>query len=120
MAKPAKADSKKPQSSATPAGPAPAAPPRLEPDQIARALAGLPEWSDMAGTIQRTYAFADFVNSLAFVRSAGAEAERVQHHPDILIRYNKVTMTLSTHDSGGITQRDIDMAHALDRLSGQT
>lgn len=119
MAKPAKADPKKPQGPAAPASPPAPPPPRLEPDQIAQALAALPEWSDMGGTIQRTYAFADFVRSLAFVRDAGHEAERVQHHPDILIRYNKVTMTLSTHDSGGITQRDIDMAHALDRLSGQ-
>ena len=65
---------------------------------------------DTGETIQRTYQFSDFVKAMGFVGKVADAAEKNQHHPDILIRYNKVTLTLSTHDAGGITMKDFDLA----------
>jgi 4a-hydroxytetrahydrobiopterin dehydratase len=89
---------------------------RLSETQIALGLERLAEWAQVGDAIQRTYLFKDFVEAMRFVDKAAAAAEAVQHHPDILIRYNRVTMTLSTHDAGGISQKDMDMAGALDRM----
>lgn len=82
--------------------------------QVNTALKMFPEWSETGGAIQRTYAFKDFVESMAFVNRVAQAAEADQHHPDILIRWNKVTLTLSTHDAGGITQKDFDLASKCD------
>jgi len=90
--------------------------PRLGETQIAVGLERLPEWAQVGDTIQRTYSFKNFVEAMAFVDRAAATAEAVQHHPDMLIRYNRVTITLSTHDAGGISQKDLDMAGALDKM----
>ena len=90
---------------------------RMNDEQVAAALAALPEWSLAGEAIQRTYAFKNFVESVAFVNKAAAAAEAANHHPDILIRYNKVTMTLSTHDAGGITRRDFDLAGKMDGMA---
>ncbi|HYD00144.1 MAG TPA: 4a-hydroxytetrahydrobiopterin dehydratase [Phycisphaerales bacterium] len=89
---------------------------RLSETQIAVGLERLTEWAQVGDTIQRTFTFKDFIEAMKFVDKAAAAAEAVQHHPDILIRYNRVTMTLSTHDAGGISQKDMDMAGALDRM----
>ncbi len=89
---------------------------RLGETQIALELERLTEWAQVGDTIQRTYSFKDFVEAMRFVDRAAAAAEAVQHHPDILIRYNRVTITLSTHDAGGISQKDIDMAGAMDTM----
>jgi 4a-hydroxytetrahydrobiopterin dehydratase len=86
----------------------------LSESEIASSLAAVPEWSDVGGTIQRTYQFADFVAAIVFVRKLAEYAERVQHHPDILIRYSKVTLTVTTHDAGGLTRKDFDLARAAD------
>ncbi|MBY0309163.1 MAG: 4a-hydroxytetrahydrobiopterin dehydratase [Phycisphaerales bacterium] len=91
--------------------------PRLSETQIAVGLERLTEWAQAGDAIQRTFTFRDFVHAMAFVDRAAAAAEAVQHHPEILIRYNRVTMTLSTHDAGGISQKDLDFAGALDRLA---
>ncbi len=115
------AKSKGPKPVQTPAQNAATQPPlahmRLNDDQVTEALKACPEWGHVGEAIQRTFIFADFVKAMAFVDKAAAEAERLQHHPDILIRYNKVTMTLSTHDAGGITQKDVDMAKVLDSMA---
>ncbi|MDZ4831554.1 MAG: 4a-hydroxytetrahydrobiopterin dehydratase [Phycisphaerae bacterium] len=86
----------------------------LTQDQVDVRLASRSEWSQTGDAIQRTFAFADFLHSIAFVEKIAAEAERTQHHPDILIRYNKVTLTLSTHDAKGITAKDFDAAAFAD------
>jgi 4a-hydroxytetrahydrobiopterin dehydratase len=86
--------------------------------QTEAALKAVPEWSQVGDTIQRTYQFGDFVKAMAFVNRVAAAAEARQHHPDILVRYNKVTLTLSTHDAGGITQKDFDLAKAVDAMGG--
>lgn len=91
---------------------------RLTAKQIQSKLAALPEWTQSGGVIQRTFTFPDFVKAMVFVNRAADEAERVQHHPDIMVRYSKVTLALSTHDAGGITQKDFDFAAAADQLFG--
>ncbi len=86
-------------------------------EQIADGLRDLPEWAEVGETIQRTYLFRDFVTSMRFVAAVGQHAEQVQHHPDMLIRYTKVTLTLATHDAGGITAKDFESARAYDSLA---
>lgn len=82
--------------------------------QIKQALAGAPEWGEAGGLIQRTYQFRDFVEAMKFVARVAEAAEADQHHPDILIRWNKVTLSLSTHDAGGITGKDFALAAKSD------
>jgi 4a-hydroxytetrahydrobiopterin dehydratase len=86
--------------------------------QIEASLTATPEWSQVGETIQRTFHFPDFVAAMQFVTSIADAAERAQHHPDILIRYNKVTLTLATHDAGGITEKDFDLAREADQHFG--
>ncbi len=92
-------------------------PPRLSLDQVSARLGALPEWSLVRGQIQRTYTFKDFIASMKFVNKVAEHAERVQHHPDILIQYNRVTLTLSTHDANGLTTNDFDLAAAADGMA---
>ena len=80
------------------------------------ALEGIPGWIETGEAIQRTVTLHDFAESMALVNQIAAEAERVNHHPDILVRYNKVTLTLSTHDAGGLTGKDFDLARTIDAL----
>ena len=90
---------------------------KLSDADVAARLEALPEWSQPGEEIQRTFRFKDFVQAMAFVDRVAARAEEVQHHPDILIRYSRVTLSLSTHDAGGITERDFDFASAADRIA---
>lgn len=85
--------------------------------EVQAALTELPGWGGDAMTIRKTYSFADFVTAISFVDRAAVLAEQVQHHPDIDIRYSRVTMALSTHDEGGVTRKDIDLARQLDAAS---
>lgn len=89
---------------------------RLSDDAIESSLANHSEWARNGDSIQRTFGFGDFMGSIGFVDRLAIRAEEVQHHPDILIRYNKVTITLSTHDAGGISERDFTFAGDCDRL----
>lgn len=90
---------------------------KMSDDQIHAALAQTPEWSELNGAIQRTFQFPDFKAAMALVNRVADAAEAMQHHPDILIRYNKVTFTLSTHDAAGITVKDFDLARRIDALA---
>jgi 4a-hydroxytetrahydrobiopterin dehydratase len=90
---------------------------KLSDQEIATRLDALPEWSQPGEEIQRTFRFKDFVAAMHFVEQVADRAERVQHHPDILIRYSRVTLSLSTHDAGGITDKDFDFAQAAERLA---
>lgn len=90
---------------------------KLSESEIKAGIAAAPEWSEVGGEIQRTFQFGDFVRSMEFVNKIADYAERVQHHPDILIRYNKVTLTVSTHDAGGITKSDFELAKAADAFA---
>lgn len=90
--------------------------PRLHEDEVTRRLESRADWTQAGEAIQRTYFFKDFVEAMAFVNKAAAAAEASQHHPDLLIRYNKVTVTLSTHDAGGISHKDFELAEKLDAM----
>ncbi len=90
---------------------------KLTDEQIQSELAKLPDWSETGEAIQRTFGFKDFVQAMDFVARVAQQAEKSQHHPDILIRFNKVTLTLSTHDAGGITSRDFALAAQADAFA---
>jgi 4a-hydroxytetrahydrobiopterin dehydratase len=91
---------------------------KLAPEQIESRLQELSEWSLSNDAIMRTYQFDDFNEAIAFVNRVAEYAEHIQHHPEILIRYNKVTLTLTTHDQDGVTDRDIEFATVADDFLG--
>jgi len=88
----------------------------LTESEIQTRLDDISDWSMIKDAIQRTYQFRDFVQSMEFVNHVAEQAESAQHHPDILIRFNKVTLTLSTHDAGGVTEKDFDLAKKADSV----
>jgi 4a-hydroxytetrahydrobiopterin dehydratase len=73
-----------------------------------------PAWTLEGEIIARTFTFGDFAEALGFVTRVGIAAERVFHHPDIDIRWNQVTLSLTSHDVGGLTERDIELAARID------
>jgi 4a-hydroxytetrahydrobiopterin dehydratase len=89
----------------------------LSPEQIAAALADLDGWELEDRALVRTFRFADFVHAVDFVEQLAEVAEAQRHHPDIDIRYNKVTLRLSSHDAGGLTGRDVKLAEALQQFA---
>lgn len=82
--------------------------------QVKSGLKALPEWGEAGGALQRTYKFKDFTEAMKFVGKVAQAAEADQHHPDILIRWNLVTLTLTTHDAGGISEKDFALAKKVD------
>lgn len=91
--------------------------PKLDPLEIKERLAVLPNWQIEDGELVRTFAFRDFVEALQFVNRVGQAAEAAGHHPDIDIRYNRVRLALVTHDAGGLTERDFQLAEQAGRLA---
>lgn len=89
---------------------------RLTQAQVDERLDSLAKWTQSGDSIQRTYLLKDFAEAMKFVNAVAQEAERAQHHPDILVRWNKVSLTLSTHDAGGITEKDMAFAISADKL----
>jgi 4a-hydroxytetrahydrobiopterin dehydratase len=87
---------------------------RLTEAQVRERLKSLPEWKLEDNAIRRNYSFADFIDAMHFVNEVAEIAEDVGHHPDIDIRYNRVTLGLTTHDAGGLTENDLKMAAQLD------
>jgi 4a-hydroxytetrahydrobiopterin dehydratase len=83
--------------------------------EISSRLKTVPEWQIQSGELKRTFTFKDFRAALAFVNKVGDLAERAGHHPDIDIRYSRVQLALVTHDAGGITAKDFDLAYAADK-----
>lgn len=79
--------------------------------------ADAPQWELAGGKLVKSVACEGFAGSLAFVNAVGELAEKANHHPDIDIRYNRVTLSLMSHDSGGITSRDIGLARSIDGVS---
>ena len=86
--------------------------------EIQRALGRLPGWSRRSDTLTKTYAFASFADGIAFVNRVAKAADRMNHHPDIDIRYTKITCVLSTHDAGGVTESDLALAQEIEKASG--
>ena len=87
--------------------------------QIKTALAGVPEWKKRGTAIARTFQFKDFPAAIKFVDAVAKLAEQAWHHPDIDIRWNQVTLALTTHDAGGLTEKDFELAKKFDALSGR-
>jgi 4a-hydroxytetrahydrobiopterin dehydratase len=91
---------------------------KLSSAEITAKMLCIPHWSRSGDLIERTFPFPDFIASMRFVNLMAIEAERTQHHPDILVKYNKVTLGYSTHDAGGLTFKDFDGAIAADAACG--
>jgi 4a-hydroxytetrahydrobiopterin dehydratase len=90
----------------------------LSQQEITAELRQLPGWSLAGKAIERRYEFPDFAAALAFVNRIGELAEAANHHPDIDIRYNKVVLSLVSHDAGGVTARDMKMARTINEQQG--
>jgi len=91
---------------------------KLTPAALAAALPGLPHWQHdaAAATLTRAFRFRDFSEAFGFMARVALLAERAGHHPDWSNSYNRVSISLSTHDAGGLTQKDIELARAIDAL----
>src|SRR5579864_3279204 len=85
--------------------------------EVQQALQKLPGWKKNGNAIERDFQFANFVQAMDFVNKIAEAAEAVNHHPDIHISYNRVTLSLISHDVGGLTQRDIRMAGKINELA---
>lgn len=89
---------------------------KLDEVKISQALASVPGWTLSGSAIARTFQFKDFPAAIKFVGVVALLAEEAWHHPDIDIRWNKVTLTLSTHDAGGLTEKDFALARKFDKV----
>ena len=85
-------------------------------EEIKHQLEGLNEWNLNGNSIEKTFKFKNFLESINFVNKVAAIAEKENHHPDIEINYNKVTVSLSTHDEGGVTEKDFILAEKIEDL----
>jgi 4a-hydroxytetrahydrobiopterin dehydratase len=86
------------------------------PAQIEAALGAAPAWALRGQSITRTFHFKDFAAALAFVNRVAVVADELSHHPDVDIRWNTLTLALSTHDAGGLTDLDFTLAARIDAL----
>ena len=84
--------------------------------QIEQELRSLPEWKLKGKEITKTFHLKDFVHAMGFVNLVALLAEKANHHPDIDIRWNNVTLTLSTHSAGGLTEKDFSLAKEIEKL----
>jgi 4a-hydroxytetrahydrobiopterin dehydratase len=92
-------------------------PAKLSDLEIQRALGSLPGWARRNEVLTKTFTFPTFAEGIAFVQRVAKAADAADHHPDIDIRYTKVICMLSTHDAGGITQADLDLASSIEGLA---
>jgi 4a-hydroxytetrahydrobiopterin dehydratase len=90
--------------------------PAMSPAEITEGLVAIPDWRLENGALARSFSFHDFREAMSFVNSVAEIAERAGHHPDIDIRYNRVNLALSSHDAGGITNRDFSLATEIGKL----
>ncbi|GBD19558.1 MAG: 4a-hydroxytetrahydrobiopterin dehydratase [Dehalococcoidia bacterium] len=92
---------------------------KLDDAAIARALEELPGWQRQGDALVREFRFKNFREAMAFVNRVAELAEEQRHHPDITIRYNRVQLALTTHEAGGITERDVELARKIAGLLAQ-
>ena len=88
----------------------------LTSDQIQKELSQLRGWQLVGKEIKKTFELKDFVHAMGFVQSVALLAEKAGHHPDFDIRWNKVTLALSTHSAGGLTEKDFNLVKVIDGL----
>ena len=86
--------------------------------EIQRGLGTLPGWARRGDALTKTYTLPSFPAAITLVQRVADAAERADHHPDIDIRYTKVSFTLSTHSAGGVTKKDLDLAKEIEKLAG--
>jgi len=89
----------------------------LTQDEVAQALGELDGWEQNGAEIRKEYSFTDFGLAMEFVNHVARAAEAANHHPDIDIRYNKVTLALSTHSEGGLTAKDVELAQRIEEMT---
>jgi 4a-hydroxytetrahydrobiopterin dehydratase len=90
---------------------------RLTDDAVRDALTELTSWELVDGKLRRELRFANFSEALGFLVRVGIEAEKRDHHPELTNVYSRVTIDLTTHDAGGISEKDVDLARAIDALA---
>jgi 4a-hydroxytetrahydrobiopterin dehydratase len=88
--------------------------PKLTDSEVQAALRELPDWKLANGMLEKTYEHPTFPEAIVFVNVVAHLAELANHHPDVDIRYSKITLRLVTHDSGGITAKDVDLAKRVE------
>lgn len=84
--------------------------------EIQRRLGSLPGWARRGNGLTKTFQLRDFTTAMELVNNIARLAERANHHPDLDIRYNRVVCVLTTHDAGGITKKDLDLATEIEAL----
>jgi len=87
--------------------------------EIEEALAELRPWSIVDGKLHREYRFGSFVQAFGFMAQVALQAERAAHHPEWCNVYNRVVVDLTTHEAGGITRKDLDLAREIERIAGR-
>lgn len=90
---------------------------QLSKEEIEKGLQGLDGWNISGNKIKKIYEFADFNQAFGFMTRAAMEIEKMNHHPEWFNVYNKITVELTTHDAGGITQNDLGLARILNSLA---
>ncbi|HSI89299.1 MAG TPA: 4a-hydroxytetrahydrobiopterin dehydratase [Pyrinomonadaceae bacterium] len=90
---------------------------KLSGDEIASRLTGIEQWTESDGKLKKRFEFKDFSESLAFVNKAGEIANAVDHHPDIRLGWGYAEFEITTHDRGGLTDHDFDLAHRIDAIA---
>ncbi|SDH40196.1 4a-hydroxytetrahydrobiopterin dehydratase [Sinosporangium album] len=91
----------------------------LDDDAVSERLAGVPEWRREGNEIRRTVAAPDFPTAIRIVDAIAVRAEEINHHPDIDIRWRRLHLALTTHDAGGLTGRDFELAADIDRIAAE-
>ena len=89
---------------------------KLTPSEVEAALRDLPGWSIRNGMLVKTYKHESFPEAIVFVNAVAHLAELANHHPDIDVRYTNITLSLTTHDQGGLTERDVDLARQVEGI----
>jgi 4a-hydroxytetrahydrobiopterin dehydratase len=95
-------------------------PPKANESEIQQALADLRSWTVVDGKLHREYRFRGFVQAFGFMAQAALLAERAAHHPEWFNVYNRVVLDLTTHEAGGITTKDFDLAREMEAIAGRT
>ena len=92
-------------------------PEKLSDEQIRKELSDIPGWNVMNGKLHKDFIFKDFIDAFGFMSRAAIHIEKMNHHPEWFNVYNKIKVDLVTHDAGGITQNDINLAKILNSLA---
>lgn len=89
---------------------------KLSPDEVESRILKLQSWENVGNSIRRDFKLKDFQHAMGFVVKVALAAEKMDHHPDITIEYNRVRIVLTTHSVGGLTTMDFDLAEKIDKL----